>query len=165
MYLIIKHLDLNWLPLILVCNSSLSCPSENREDGSSSLSAPYCQCIYDATSFNNQFMQEVCALHMEWVTIGAESWEVHTSGASLCKCKKTPSDVHHSTCRCMYGVDSFSFDKKACPPNSRIRPKFWTLHGILFTFHGKIKYHFPESIYHFLWKFASVVLIPQISWY
>ena len=27
---------------------------------------------------------------------------------------------------------------KACPPNSRIRLKFWNLCGILFTFHGNI---------------------------
>ncbi len=57
MNLIIKHLDLNWLQVIFVDNSSLSCTSENREDDPSSLSAPYCQCIYDATSFNNRLMR------------------------------------------------------------------------------------------------------------
>ncbi len=57
MNLLIKHLDLNWLQVILVYNSSLSCPSESREDGPSSLSAPYCQCIYDATSFKNRLMR------------------------------------------------------------------------------------------------------------
>ena len=57
MNLIIKHLDLNWLQVSLVYNSSLSCPSESREDSSSSLSAPYCQCIYDAASFKNRLMR------------------------------------------------------------------------------------------------------------
>ena len=57
MYLIIKHLDLNWLQVILVYNLSMSCPSKSRDDDSSSLSARYCQCIYNATSFKNRFMR------------------------------------------------------------------------------------------------------------
>ncbi len=65
MNLIIKHLDLNWLQVILVYNSSLSCPSESREDDPSSLSAPYCQCIYDATSFKNRLMRKV-KLSLSW---------------------------------------------------------------------------------------------------
>ncbi len=45
-----------------LCISSFHCNSqsqlsENREDDPSSLSAPYCQCIYDATSFENRLMR------------------------------------------------------------------------------------------------------------
>ncbi len=63
--LIIKHLDLNWLQAILVYNSSLSCPSENREDDPSSFSAPYCQCIYDATSFKNRLMHPTMCFYSQ----------------------------------------------------------------------------------------------------
>ncbi len=46
---------------------------------------------------------------------------------------------------------------KACPPNSRIKPKFWNLHGIVFKFGGKWKYHFPKNVPKFLGKFCSVL--------
>ncbi len=72
----VKHLDLNWLQVILVYNSSLSCPSESREDDSSPLSAPYCQCIYDATSFKNRLMRAepfitygVISVYHCWITM------------------------------------------------------------------------------------------------
>ncbi len=67
--LIIKHLDLNWLQVILVYNSSLSCPSERREDDPSSLSAPYCQYIYDATSFKNRLMRLVSTVYTVLVKV------------------------------------------------------------------------------------------------